>query len=84
MKNSKDLVVTDNDITENPTSRRTFVKKALYSAPTLLVLGSLSKPTVLFALGDSTGTGFGGVGGGGAPAQTGGNSSGLNSGFGAN
>ena len=83
MKNNIDLNIENHELKENTMTRRNFVKKALYKAPTLVMLGSLPQ-TTFAGVGDSTGTGFGGVGGGNAPAQTGGNSSGLNSGFGAN
>jgi len=34
-----------NEILETPSKRREFLKKAAYSAPVLLVLGQLAKPT---------------------------------------
>jgi len=34
-----------NEILEIPSKRREFLKKAVYSAPVLLVLGQLAKPT---------------------------------------
>jgi len=36
-------------------SRRKFLKKTVYATPSLIVLGSLSKPTDLFGDGDTSG-----------------------------
>ena len=45
-----------NEILETPSKRREFLKKAAYSAPVLLVLGQLTKPTKAEAdSGDPTG-----------------------------
>jgi hypothetical protein len=38
-------------INKKETSRRAFMKKAVYSAPTVLVLGSLARPTKTKAAG---------------------------------
>lgn len=43
MKETEKNIETKNNKKE--TSRRTFMKKAVYSAPTVLVLGSLARPT---------------------------------------
>jgi len=60
-------------------SRRKFLKKALYSSPTLIALGTLTKPTHLQA--DSIIVGPPG-GRGGIPASTGGLGNGLGGGNG--
>jgi hypothetical protein len=46
---------------KNMTSRRQFLKKAAYTAPSLLILGQLIEPTI--AMAGKSGPG-GGVGGG--------------------
>jgi len=39
----------DNEEFENKNERRTFLKKAVYTAPVLLALGQLAKPTKALA-----------------------------------
>lgn len=43
LKNSKKNQNTSKDIIKN--NRRSFLKKAVYTAPSLLALGSLARPT---------------------------------------
>ena len=45
MKKTNDIDTTKNTSQEKPVSRRTFIKKAVYAAPTLIALGSLTRPT---------------------------------------
>jgi len=40
-----DINTTKNTPKEKQVSRRTFIKKAAYIAPTLIALGSLTRPT---------------------------------------
>ena len=37
--------IEENEMVETPSKRREFLKKSAYSAPVLLVLGQLAKPT---------------------------------------
>ncbi|GIT98597.1 hypothetical protein [Sulfurovum sp. TSL1] len=46
MKLEKANKVTDKELKKE---RRTFLKRALYKAPALIVLGSLAKPTIAAA-----------------------------------
>jgi uncharacterized membrane protein len=50
------------EVDNHSKNRRVFLKKALYSTPTLFVLGQLTKPTVIAA----SDTGTGGYGNGGS------------------
>jgi len=45
MKKTNDIDTTKNTPPEKQVSRRTFIKKAVYVAPTLIALGSLTRPT---------------------------------------
>jgi len=40
-----DIHITKNTPKEKQVSRRNFIKKAVYVAPTLIALGSLTRPT---------------------------------------
>ena len=45
MKKTNDINTTKNTPKDEQVSRRTFIKKAVYVAPTLIALGSLTRPT---------------------------------------
>ncbi len=45
MKKINNIDTTQNTSKEKQVSRRTFIKKAAYVAPTLIALGSLTRPT---------------------------------------
>lgn len=63
-KEMKDQVKDQNESSkEISMSRRKFLKKTGYAAPSLVVLGSLTRPSVAFGSDTNTGPG-GGFGGG--------------------
>ena len=45
MKKIDDIDTTENKQLDKSVSRRTFIKKAVYAAPTLVALGALTRPT---------------------------------------
>ena len=45
MKKVDNIDTTDNRQVDRDVSRRNFIKKAVYVAPTLIALGSLTRPT---------------------------------------